>query len=62
MRFARKAIGDSFFCADRHRQAAAWRGVMERIGAELCQCRLGLLCGLSGGALAIFGTTFLVLT
>lgn len=35
---------------------------MERVGAELCQCRFGLLCGLSGAALAIFGTAFVVLT
>lgn len=35
---------------------------MERIGASLCQCRFGLLCGLSGGALAIFGSTYLILT
>jgi hypothetical protein len=35
---------------------------MERIGAELCQCRFGLLCGLSGAALTIFGAAFVILT
>jgi hypothetical protein len=35
---------------------------MERIGAELCQCRFGMLCGMSGAALAILGTVFVALT
>ncbi|MBB5697344.1 hypothetical protein FHR19_000669 [Sphingomonas yantingensis] len=35
---------------------------MERIGAELSQCRFGMLCGFSSAALAIFGAAFVILT